>query len=55
MPFKELVNFAKEIINNTNASIRKDGTELFKVIYSYTGPDLNNLLNEINPNVLKSL
>jgi len=34
LPFKEMLNVAKELVGSTNAAIRKESIELFKKMYS---------------------
>lgn len=55
MPFKELVDYAKHSLGNTNPTARNAGGTLLKAIYKQYGPKLNDMLQDVKPQTLKTI
>lgn len=54
-PLQETIDYGKFVIGNQNPQCRAAATNLFKALYEQVGPKLNDLINDIPPQTLKSL
>ena len=54
-PLKDTIDFSKTVLANTNIQARNAAISLLKSIYQQLGPPLNDFLNDVNPQTLKTL
>ena len=54
-PLKESIDFCKLMLSNSNPSVRTSSTNLLKDFYRQLGAPINDFLNDVNPNILKTL
>ena len=54
-PLKESIDFCKLMLSNSNPSVRTAATNLLKDFYKQLGAPINDFLNDVNPNILKTL
>jgi len=54
-PLKDTIDFSKTVLANQNIQARNAAISLLKSIYQQLGPPLNDFLNDVNPQTLKTL
>jgi len=55
LPLKEIVNFTKNCLNNSNSAIRQNATTLIGKIYEIVGEPLKSLLSDLKEAMLKTV